>query len=493
MLGGRLRNSKSSLALVAIGSAVLGMGAASAADLPVKAPYVKAPVAMVYDWTGFYIGANAGVGIGRDYTRVEIPDGLSFEASHLNPQGGVGGGQVGYNWQTSSSVLGVLVFGVEADIQGTGMRDTFTCLIGCLPPQNLNYNQRLDWFGTVRGRVGIATGPVLSYVTGGWAYGSVKTTLTETVGTTEAFSSDQNRSGWTWGGGVEASLGGNWTGKIEYLYVNLGNRLDTFTLNGFAHSMETDVREHIFRVGLNYRIGGNGAAYVPPPAPNWTGFYLGGNLGFGIGRDQTAFTFASAGTSTELFNLSPAGINGGIQAGYNWQAANWVFGLEADIQGSSQRDNRACVQTCNPAAAPVLFAAYDARLPWFGTVRGRIGSWVGSTLFYATGGFAYGEVKTKIAASFLGSPGNVEISNTRSGWTVGGGIESPLTFMSGVLGKNWTSKTEYLYVDLGTQTGVFTIPVPGAAVVTATSSTQVREHIFRTGLSYHFNSPVVVK
>src|SRR3982074_1008811 len=162
---------------------------------------------------------------------------------------------------------------------------------------------------------------------------------------------------------------------------------------------------------------------------------------------------------TELFNLSPDGFNGGIQAGYNWQAANWVFGLEADIQASSQRDNRACVQTCNPLVAPVIFAAYDAKLPWYGTVRGRVGYSIGSTLFYATGGYAYGSVKTKIAASFLGAPGNAEISNTTGGWTVGGGIDTPFPLLVGLLGNNWTSKTEYLYVDLGTSTGGFEIQI----------------------------------
>ena len=480
--------------ILAGAAALLGTAvSAQAADMAVKAPYLKAPVAMVYDWTGFYIGVNAGVGIGRDYTRLAIPAGLSFEATYLNPQGGLGGGQIGYNYQVQNSLFGALVFGVEADIQGTGMRDTFSCLIGCLPAQNNNFNQKLDWFGTVRGRVGIATGPVLTYVTAGWAYGSVKTTLTETIGTTAAFVSNQNRGGWVWGSGVEASLGGNWTGKIEYLWVNLGDRLDLFNMNGFDQAMSTDIREQIFRVGLNYRFGGSGAAYVPPPASNWAGFYLGGNIGSGVARDRTAFTFTAVGTSTELFNLSPDGINGGIQAGYNWQAGNWVFGLEADIQGSTQRDNRACVQTCNPLVAPIIFAAYDATLPWFGTARGRVGYSVGSTMFYATGGYAYGGVKTKIAAAFLGFPGNVEISNTKGGWTVGGGIETPFTFLAGLLGNNWTSKTEYLYVDLGTSTGSFTIPVVGAATVTAVNSTQVHEHIFRTGLNYHFNSPVVAK
>src|SRR6267154_454836 len=146
MMRGAMRNSISStLAAIAVTAAIGGTNA-SAADLAVKAPYLKAPVAMVYDWTGFYVGVNAGVGIGRDYTRLAIPAGLSFEASYLNPQGGLGGGQIGYNWQVQNSFFGALVFGVEADIQGTGMRDNFNCLIGCLPAQNLNISQKLDWF-----------------------------------------------------------------------------------------------------------------------------------------------------------------------------------------------------------------------------------------------------------------------------------------------------------------------------------------------------------
>jgi outer membrane immunogenic protein len=485
--------------LVAGAAALLGTAvSAQAADMAVKAPYLKAPVAMVYDWTGFYVGVNAGVGIGRDYTRLVIPAGPSFEASYLSPHGGLVGGQIGYNYQVSNSFFGALVFGVEADFQGTGMRDSYTCLLTCTLPGAggiaTRFDQRLDWFGTVRGRVGIATGPVLSYVTAGWAYGNVKTTLTETVGTTAAFSSNQNRGGWTWGSGVEASLGGNWTGKIEYLWFTLGDRLDLFTLNGVPQAMSTDVREQIFRVGLNYRIGGNGAAYVPPPSANWTGFYLGGNIGSGIGRDRTALNVGGVAGITEFFNLSPDGFNGGVQAGYNWQSANWLFGVETDIQASSQRDNRACVLTCNTFAAPFVAVAYDATLPWFGTVRGRLGYSVGSTLFYATGGYAYGNVKTKVLAN--GGFGSVaaELSSTKGGWTVGGGIETPFTFLVGVLGNNWTSKTEYLYVDLGNSTGAFTIPAAAGPAVVATNTTAVREHIFRTGLNYHFNaSPVVAK
>jgi outer membrane immunogenic protein len=466
---------------------------AQAADLPAKAPYLKAPVAMVYDWTGFYIGVNAGVGMGRDYTRLDIPAGPSFERSYLNPQGGLGGGQIGYNWQAKGFTLfglaDQLVLGVEADVQGAGLSDNHTCLIGCTVLFNTQFSQKLDWFGTVRGRIGVANGPVLSYVTGGWAYGSVKTSLTETIaGVTGVFSSDQNRSGWTYGSGVEASLGGNWTGKIEYLYLNLGDRQDAFALNGLGHNLSTEFREHIFRAGLNYRIGGN-SGYVTPPPANWAGFYLGGNIGSGYARDRTSLAVNFGPIDTERFNLSPEGIIGGIQAGYNWQAANWVFGVEADIQASSQRDKDACVAFCN---LPASFAAYDAKLPWFGTARGRLGYSVGSTMFYATGGYAYGNIKTRVNSSLFGVANNVEFSDTKGGWTVGGGIEAPF-ILFGLLGPNWTAKSEYLYVDLGSSSSSFTVPVPGATTLTAITTTRVQEHIFRTGINYHFNKPVVAK
>ncbi len=294
-------------------------------------------------------------------------------------------------------------------------------------------------------------------------------------------------SGWVYGSGVEASLGGNWTGKIEYLYLNLGNRQDAFILNGAAQTLTTDIREHIFRVGLNYRIGGN-SNYVTPPPANWAGLYLGGNFGGGIARDRSSLTIGPAAPVTERFNLSPDGIIGGIQAGYNWQASNWVFGVEADIQASSQRDNKACVFFCNALAS----VAYDAKLPWFGTARGRLGYSVGSTLFYATGGYAYGNIKTRVNSNLFGVANSVEFSETKGGWTVGGGIETPFTLL-GLFGPNWTSKSEYLYVDLGSTSGSFSVPIVGAATITATTSTRVQEHIFRSGLNYHFNSPVVAK
>jgi outer membrane immunogenic protein len=463
-----------------LATALVGLGSVPtlAADLAAR-PYTKAPaLAAVYDWTGFYIGVNAGVGLGRDRFQHDWLNTGSPYSFYVSPQGGFGGGQIGYNWQTGS-VFGPIVFGVEADIQGAGLSDDRTNFN--VAGINTSYSQKLDWFGTARGRIGIANGPVLSYVTAGYAVGNVKTNAAQTVaGTISTFATDRTQSGWVVGSGVEAALGGNWTGKIEYLYLNLGNKTDASTLLATA-PINTEIRENIFRVGLNYRIGGN-SAYAPVVAANWGGFYLGGNVGSGTGRDRSTLNVPVA-PIVETFNLAPDGINGGVQAGYNWQAANWVFGLEADIQGSTQKDNKTCILTCTPG----LQAAYDASLPWFGTVRGRLGYSVGSTLFYATGGLAYGSVKTKINTVSIAGAVTHSFEHTRTGWTAGAGIETPFTLL-GLLGPNWTTKTEYLYVDLGSSTDNFMI---AAAPTTATRS--VTEHIFRTGINYHFNSPVVAK
>jgi outer membrane immunogenic protein len=463
-----------------LATALVGLGSAPtiAADLAAR-PYTKAPaLAAVYDWTGFYIGVNAGVGLGRDRFQHDFLGVGSVYSFYVSPQGGFAGGQVGYNWQTGS-VLGPIVFGVEADIQGAGLSDDRTTFNEAVVLRN--YNQKLDWFGTARGRIGIANGPVLSYVTAGFAYANVKTSASATFGgVTNTFSNERTQGGWVVGSGVEAALGGNWTGKIEYLYLNLGNKSDIAALAA-ATPINTELRENIFRVGLNYRIGGR--AYAPVAAANWAGFYLGGNFGSGTGRDRSTLNLPAVGFF-QAFNLAPDGINGGVQAGYNWQAANWVFGLEADIQGSTQQDNKTCVLSCIPGG---VTAAYDATLPWFGTVRGRLGYSVGSTLFYATGGLAYGSIKTKIDTNSFVGPVTQSFSHTNTGWTAGAGIETPFTLL-GLLGPNWTTKTEYLYVDLGSTSDSF---VFGA--VPATTTRSVTEHVFRTGINYHFNSPVVAK
>jgi len=465
---------------ILVAAALVATGAsAQAADLPAKAtPYYKAPVAKVYDWTGFYVGVNAGVGLDRSYTGIAAFG--STPASRLGGNGFIGGGQIGYNWQYGNFFgLGNVVFGLETDIQGNGTQDSTTCVFTCAGGVGLGVNQRLDWFGTARGRIGLATGPVLSYLTGGVAYGGVKTTITDLAAPSAGTAFSDTRVGWTFGSGVEAALGGNWTGKIEYLYIDLGSQTGISPAGApNAYAFSSDIREHVFRAGLNYRIGPNGF-YEPEPVARWAGFYAGGNFGGATALNQVVD--ARRIPANETFNVSPDGYIGGGQIGYNFQWGNVVFGAEADFQGSSQRDDRVCELTCGTFSS----VAIDQKMDWFGTARGRIGYSVGSTLFYGTAGYAYGDIKTTYSGMITGSSiGSQSFSHTQGGYAIGGGIESPFNLF-GWFGPNWTAKTEYLFVDLGHVTDMVT-PASGPAM---NYTTRIQEHTFRTGLNYHFTTP----
>jgi outer membrane immunogenic protein len=186
---------------------------------------------------------------------------------------------------------------------------------------------------------------VLSYFTAGFAYANVKTNASASFGgVTNTFSNERTQGGWVVGSGVEAALGGNWTGKIEYLYLNLGNKSDIAALAA-ATPINTELRENIFRVGLNYRIGGR--AYAPVVAANWAGFLSRRQFRF---RHRTGPQHVESAGGRDFPDVQPGARRhqwrrpGGLQLA----GGNWVFGLEADIQGSTQKDNKTCVLACVP-------------------------------------------------------------------------------------------------------------------------------------------------
>jgi len=450
---------------------------ASAADIPVKAPVYKA-APIPYSWTGFYLGVNAGYGVGRELTTsaISFPGAVALQPqSVVQPQGAFGGVQAGYNWQ-----FGDWLLGVETDIQADGQSDSRTCILLCIPGLGLAVDQKLTWFGTTRARLGWVTGPVMTYVTGGAAYGGTKTAAVLTVGPfTSAPSVSSTRSGWALGSGVEAALDGNWTAKAEYLFIDLGSSSLPFTAP-FTGTLDTQYREHLFRAGLNYRLGGGGATAMSVPTVNWTGFYVGGNLGWGIARNPSSLALGPGAVSAESFDIGPRGFLGGVLAGYNWQTGRWVIGGEADFQVSGLRDSDNCILVC---AATVAAATVEQKLQQFGTVRGRLGYAAGPALFYATGGLAYGKFTSTINEFILVPPlvaGTFSFSHTKAGWTAGGGIERQFDFF-GMLGRNWTARTEYLYVDLGNATDNYVL-----AGLTHTYASSMRAHIWRSALSYKY-------
>ncbi len=457
--------------LLAGASLVLAFGMpALSADLAVKAPPLKAPIAAPYSWTGWYIGANAGYGVGQG--QGAFASNLGFETFNAMPAGGFGGGQLGFNYQINSFI----VLGAETDIQGAGISDTRTCLLHCIPGSSASIDQKLNWFGTTRARIGLANGPVLTYVTGGAAYGGTETGVSTTLGgATTSSTVSATKSGWTWGTGVEAALGGNWTAKAEYLYIDLGSSSASTTIAAagiaapFVGTFDVKNREQIFRGGVNYHFGPDQSAAIGPTY-NWAGLFVGGTFGYGIGRNDSTFIIPA--TNAEAFFLSPRGFDGGGIIGYNWQFGSWVLGLDADIQGSTGSGYLTCVNLCSGVGATTI----DQKLSWFGTVRGRLGYAVGPALFYATGGAAFGEVKESITQA---AAGNASFSHSQSGFAVGGGIENKLELF-GLLGPNWTTRTEYLYIDLGSINDTF-----GAG---QTLTSNLHEHVWRTVVSYKFGA-----
>lgn len=226
---------KSRLVLAAAFVCFSGLTSAWAADMPVRAapaPSVMAP-APAPTWSGFYVGGNVGYG----WANASITNIAGVAVSGSNDLGGViGGGQLGYNWQN-----GNLLLGIEGDFQGSGQNRSDTAL-------GITLKQEIPWFATLRGRVGYANGAWLIYGTGGAAWTDYKMTLS--LGGLSA-SSENNRTAWTGGGGVEWMFMPRWSAKLEYLYIDTGNVSATF-FNVLP--ITGRVTDNIVRVGANYHF-----------------------------------------------------------------------------------------------------------------------------------------------------------------------------------------------------------------------------------------------
>lgn len=239
--------------LVAAAASACLSTAAFAANVVPSAPYAPSYVAPVpVSWTGFYVGANLGYGFGHADSSTDLGLFGSLDGSG-NLNGAVGGGTVGYNYQIGSFVVGIegdLDFG---SLKGSGSQD-FT-ILGILPG-TASQSASLDWFGTVRGRLGYDLNGWLPYVTGGWAMGKASVSGNATViGIPIASYADSHSvSGFVYGAGLERRIGANWSAKVEYLHFNFGS-FDTNvdTLLG-STTVSTNVDADLVRVGLNYRF-----------------------------------------------------------------------------------------------------------------------------------------------------------------------------------------------------------------------------------------------
>jgi len=224
-------------------------------------------------------------------------------------------------------------------------------------------------------------------------------------------------------------------------------------------------------------------APVAAPVYNWTGFYIGGNIGYGWGRSNNGFADAVTGFGTLTMGSDTTNVNGvigGLQAGYNWQTGSFVFGLETDLQLSGQKGSGAAicpVASCGPGG----MVTHTEQLTWFGTTRGRVGWAFDRLLIYGTGGVAYGAVESSGSMNFfipVRLTGPYSGSATSVGWVAGAGLEGAIT-------RNWTARVEYLYIDFDTAnfSSPTLFPLAAGAI---TDSMHLRNNIVRVGLNYRF-------
>ncbi|GKQ53444.1 outer membrane protein [Bradyrhizobium sp. Ce-3] len=270
------------------GFAIVGAGlisflgfasAASAADLPERS-WTKAPplVAPAFNWSGFYAGVNVG-GAWYDGGNITTSSNVAslippaniilVPVSNSNQAGVTAGGLVGYNSQIDRVVLGV-----EADFNYIDLKSTRNGSItvglpgGVTGSYNPTNTSKIDWFGTVRGRIGFVPAErLLVYATGGLAFGDVKTNIVHSQAFSNGLSrlwlgdNSDVRVGWTVGGGAEYAFTNNWTLRGEYLYVDLGSSATTATFQGtdplqsqIRYNASRENRFSVARAALSYKF-----------------------------------------------------------------------------------------------------------------------------------------------------------------------------------------------------------------------------------------------
>jgi outer membrane immunogenic protein len=241
------------------------------------------------------------------------------------------------------------------------------------------------------------------------------------------------------------------------------------------------------------------AAPVVAPVYNWTGLYVGLHAGYGWADADGSVTytpspaaFGPAGVAPFSFSHDADGFMAGGQIGFNYQIANWVVGIEADLSWSDINGGVALGPlTTFPGLVPIVGSTYTSAydMNWFGTVRGRLGFAANNLLIYVTGGLAYADIDYTTTA-FFPATGNLFVgtaSSTEAGWTFGGGFEWGLA-------PNWSVKAEYLYYDLGDTTVVGSATTAPPAFTTV-STIDNSGHIIRVGVNYRFGwgGPVVAR
>jgi opacity protein-like surface antigen len=468
------------------GQAMAAFAGPAKAAMPVKAPRAAA---VVWNWSGFYLGGHVGYGWGRDPLSRSFGGGIIL--TDIDSNGFVGGFQAGGNWQS-----GAWVGGLELDLSGTDIKGSRS---GSAVTRTVTRTDKFDLLGSARARLGYLMWPnVLLYGTGGLAWTRfVRTTEDIEVGADpNAFlSSDPSwRFGWVAGLGVETRLwDSNWLARVEYLHYDFLDSGSSFS-SGSVPSTSGHLTADVVRAGLSYKFDWWGAAAAPAKiampvkarpavqaAWDWTGYYLGGHVGYGWGRDPRSD--AIFGNKVIEIGALPAGIDSrgfvaGFQAGANWQIGAWVSGLEIDLSGTGIKGS---TTTVSPDGSESL--TITDKFDLLGSARVRLGylAWP-NVLLYGTGGLAWTRlVREDVTASGTGSSGGTG-PIWEFGWVAGVGGEARLW------DSNWLLRAEYLHYDFGDSGSFFETFSLGGLSGTITSTTgRLTTDVVRTGLSYKFD------
>jgi outer membrane immunogenic protein len=256
-----------------------------------------------------------------------------------------------------------------------------------------------------------------------------------------------------------------------------------------------DMKRLAFGVALAFLVAGSPAAGRPvsrvspvAAAFSWTGCYVGGHVG-GIRNDSSLSSYATgtgvpaAQTVATSFSYSAdhTSFTGGVQYGCNYQTGNWVFGLDSSFSWAGI-DQTISVNHPGVPALAAYTETVSQRLDWYSTTRARIGWAHDRWMVFVAGGLATGRVKSSFTADFtLAFPQfyTGSGSETRYGWTLGGGLEYALS-------QNWFLRGEYLYVDLGDFNYISTWVGAAPSVGRFVTDVDTKFHVARLALSYRF-------
>jgi outer membrane immunogenic protein len=231
---------------VGVAAFAVMIGSAVAADLPRREPIYKAPPAYAppFTWTGHYIGVHLGGLWGKKDWSNTIIGNTSHDLS-----GFLGGGQIGFNYQT-----GQWVWGIQGDWAWTNADGSSSCISGTLGATAATCSSDVDWLASVTGRLGYSWDRSLLYVKGGFAWEKDKYTysVTAPAALARSASPSNTRSGWTLGVGWEYAFQNNWTAFVEYNYYDFGTRTINFATAPATYAVDIKERKHVVKAGINY-------------------------------------------------------------------------------------------------------------------------------------------------------------------------------------------------------------------------------------------------